>query len=351
MHAQIQCTDCIMKGFLAIIPVLLACATWAVPAQNLSSSNLPSEGSPSIAQSPATHTDLLLPISPTYGSNLLVYPSLSHRIGIPPHRSELAMTLALSAHHYWLDYPNTPLAHRREYRGNPPFSQFQHVVIPAFIPSAPLTPVKLGIAYCRMLLYVLTPEREISSGLLTARLVKEVGGGMIGIVSVENKPEAGNSTSSKASKAFEEMSGANQMLNSTLQPGEKASAIQLSDDETQRRWFGCLARMLFGFLVKSPAGRVADTLPSRELPFKVYRFLCVPTDPRVGDFIDLNLYPAAARYALSWQQLTEELLVLGSAVALGHPGSTTGTVREENTVLATLKLTVDSADFDRKKGV
>lgn len=330
-----------------LLALLSTCTAW--PVQDASASQSFSlEDPPATTFSPALHNNLTLPIVPTHGGNLLVYPSMDHHFGTPPKRGELAMTLAIGAYWYWMDKYNLAITYRREYRGKPPFEYFRHEVIPANLPAAPLTPVKLGTAYCRMLLYILS--REITSGLLTARLMKETNRVMIGVVSIENKAEVEKKTSSKSTNELEKSMWANQTFDSTLQPDINASALQASD-EFQRRWFRCLARMLFSIIVNNQGGLVADKMSSRGMPSSIYRFLCVPTDPYNHDYIDITIYLAAARYALTWRKLAEQLLVLGSGVAIGHPGSTIGTVRSSDTVLATLKITVDGTGFgdDRRK--
>ena len=322
-------------GFLAL---LYTCAAWPVQdvsaPQSLSLRNPPARTS----SSSALHSDLGLPISPDHGGNLLVYPSMHHRMGTPPKRGELAMTLAIGAYWYWMEMSNGALKHHRAYRGKPPFENFRHEIFPANLPAAPLTPVKLGTAYCRMLLYILS--REITSGLLTARLLTETNRVIIGIVSIENKPEFGKGKSSISTKEFEQSTSANQTINPSLPPDVEISALQASD-ELQRRWFGCLARMLFSIMANNQAGLVEEQMSSRGFPSKTYHFPCNDTDLYSHDYVSLTIYFAASRCALTWRQLAEQLVVLGSAVAIGHSTRTIVPVKSSGTLLATLRISVD----------
>ncbi|KAI4089822.1 MAG: hypothetical protein LQ339_008475 [Xanthoria mediterranea] len=320
-----------------LLALLYICAAW--PVQDVSMPrSLSLKTPPARISSSALHSDLRLPISPDHGGNLLVYPSMHHRMGVPPKRSELAMTLAIGAYWYWMENSNGALKHRRVYRGKPPFENFRHEIFPANLPAAPLTPVKLGTAYCRMLLYILS--REITSGLLTARLLTETNRVMIGIVSIENKPEFGKGMPSVSNRELEQSTWANQTLNSSLRPHVEVSSLQASD-EMQRRWFGCLARMLFSIMANNQAGLVEEQMSSRGLPSKTYHFPCNDTDPYKHDYVALTIYLAASRCALTWRQLAEQLVVLGSAVAIGHSARTIVPVKSSDTLLATLRISVD----------
>ncbi|CAL8575766.1 hypothetical protein XPA_001670 [Xanthoria parietina] len=321
-----------------LLALLYTCAAW--PVQDVSTPRSLSLNNPASQGfiTSALHSDLRLPISPDHGGNLLVYPSMDHRVGTPPKRGELAMTLATGAYWYWMDNRNGAMKHRLVYRGKPPFKKFKHEIIPANLPAAPLTPVKLGTAYCRMLLYILS--REITSGLLTARLLTERNHVMIGIVSIENKPEIEKEMSSKFSKDFEQSVWANQTVSSVLPPGVESSALQASD-EIQRRWFSCLARMLFSIMANNQAGLVEDQMSSRGFPADTYHIPCNDTDPYNHDYVALTIYLAASRCALTWRQLAEQLLVLGSSVAIGHSARTIVPVKSSGTLLATLRISVD----------
>lgn len=321
-----------------LLALLYICAAWPVQDVSMPRSLALNNPPARISSSSALHSDLRLPISPDHGGNLLVYPSMHHRMGTPPKRSELAMTLAIGAYWYWMEMSNGALKHHRAYRGKPPFANFKHEIFPANLPAAPLTPVKLGTAYCRMLLYVLS--REITSGLLTARLLTETNRVMIGIVSIENKPEFGKVMSSISSKEFEQSAWANQTFNPSLPPDIEGSALQASD-ETQRRWFGCLARMLFSIMANNQAALVEEQMSSQGLPSKTYHFPCNDTDLYNHDYVALTIYLAASRCALTWRQLAEQLVVLGSAVAIGHSARTIVPVKSSGTLLATLMISVD----------
>lgn len=117
--------------------------------------------------------------------------------------------------------------------------------------------------------------------------------------------------------------------------------------EMERRWFGCLDALLMYIILHLTSDVVANDLPpvpstpSSYPPSRTYCFWRVPRDRSIQDYIDVTVYVPAATRFMTWKVLAEELLIMGSGLALGYPYSSMGFVRDGTTVLAMLKITVD----------
>lgn len=256
------------------------------------------------------------------------------------------MSLAIEIYWYWRDEDNTPVTHPIVRQGLVPFQSLQYLIQPANNPETSLTPYKLGIACLWVMSYVLV--QDISSGLVTAQ-ISEKRHGLVGSIAISNLAQAdGNAASSTTPPFDKELQRAfwpNGTLNSILRQGNQGAALRTGSDR-ERRWFATLSEMLQYIIKHSQFDLVVNTLPpAPKTPSSsgssiTYRFWRVPRDPRVKDYVDVTIHMAAVIHYLRWKQLVEELLILGSGVALGYSYSTVGYVRAANTVLAIIKITV-----------
>lgn len=341
---------CVLVGCLAVLSV---CA--ARPAQDATTSldSNPSMGFP-IDYLPTTAIlqnssgTLGLPINPNHERDLTVRPGWTGTSTSLPERAELVMSLAIEIYWYWKMDHNTLIARLSRRRGEAPFQNFWYRITPLTHLGTSLTTQKLGIAYCWVLAYAV--NQDITSADLMAQ-INENGHGMIGSIDITNVPVRDSNTAAStfqtSMKALVRSFWANETFNSVLMPGSRNGALQMLPEEMERRWFGCLDAMLLYVIQHPTSGLVATNLPptppgpSSSPPSSTYRFWRVPRDTSIKDYIDVIMYVPAATQFMTWKVLAEELLIMGSGVALGQPYSTMGFVRDGTTVLAMLKITVD----------
>ncbi|KAL8766795.1 MAG: hypothetical protein Q9209_006534 [Squamulea sp. 1 TL-2023] len=342
------------RDLVAFLAVLSVCAARPAPdtAGSLESIS-PSIGFPiDFVPSPAVlqnaSGNLELPINPHLERAITVVSGWTGTSTFLPKRADLAMSLAIEIYWYWRLDDNSPITRTFIGPGFAPFDQFWYRITPIMRTGSFLTPRKLGVASCWMLAYVVS--HDITSTQIQAR-INENAHGSIGTVDIIDVPGAASMAQSSI-MALERTFRANETFNSVLQPGDQNSALRITPDEMERRWFGCIYKMLL-FIVEHPiSDLVAITLPLEPLdpssspPSKTYRFRCVPHDPRIRDYVDVTLYVAAVTRFVTWKLLADELLLLGSGVALGQPYSTAAFVRDGIAILAQLKVTVDGGEVD-----
>ncbi|KAL8672551.1 MAG: hypothetical protein Q9168_002987 [Polycauliona sp. 1 TL-2023] len=334
---------------LACLAVLRVCA--ARPAQDAAgqlgsnpSTGFPIEDIPTPAVLQNASGTLQLPLNPNHERYLSVRSRWKPTSTSSPNRARLAMSLAIEIYWYWrMDHdPFITQLSRRQ--GEAPFEEFWYQVTPDASLGTSLTTRKLGIAYCWVLAYVVGLQ-EVASADLTAQ-IDEVGR-RIGSIDITSITVRENSTAASmfqpSYNALERLFWANETFNSVLSPGSPIDTLQMLPADMERRWFGCVNAML-GYIIQHPtSGLVATDLPptpSSPTP-KTYRFWRFPRDPRIQDYLEVTVFVPAATRFMTWKTLAEELLLMGSAVALGHAYDYIGTVRDGTTVLAMLKITVN----------
>ncbi|CAL8583250.1 hypothetical protein XPA_008880 [Xanthoria parietina] len=341
---------CILVGCFAVLSVCVARPAQVATASLVShpSTGFPIDYLPATAVLQNSSGALELPTNPNHERDLTVRSSWTGLRTSLPKRPELVMSLAIEIYWYWRMDHNTGVTRSSRSRGEAPFENFWYSITPVTRLGTSLTTLKLGIAYCWVLVYAI--NEDVTSRDLVAQ-INENPHGMIGSILVTTSPRQDSSTApsmlQSSLKVLERSFWANETLNSLLMPGSPKATLQMLPEEMERRWFGCLDVLLMYIIQHPTSDVVANDLPpvpstpSSNPLSSTYRFWRVPRDRSIQDYIDVTVYVPAATRFMTWKVLAEELLIMGSGVALGYPYSTTGFVRDGTTVLAMLKITVD----------
>ncbi|KAL8855468.1 MAG: hypothetical protein Q9178_007879 [Gyalolechia marmorata] len=304
---------------------------------------------------------LKLPFLPGWEDRIKIDPSFVSSREIAFKRGQLVMSLAVKAYQEWRDEANIPI-HSATRRAEAPFQDFLYSLSPTTpIAGVWLTPLSLGIGYCWIMTWVLHVQ-DISSGSLTSSIYQHHLGAFrnIGRVEIFNQSEQTDSASSNMLPLFqilEKTFWANTTLNSVLKPGnQQSSALQVTSDELERRWFGCLSRVLFRMLERPKTDLVVEELPSDapsdpERQVKTYVFK-ETDDPK--DYLVLAMYPEFATQRLTWERLVEQLLLWGAKVSFDHLYKSIAILQDGDTIIATMRMLIDvhvSGDSQSAGGV
>ncbi|KAL8905366.1 MAG: hypothetical protein Q9171_006696 [Xanthocarpia ochracea] len=338
--------------FIPFWAVLGLCA--ARPAQDASapsvsgstSSGFPREYLP-ISQNASA--SLELPFAPGWEHRIKVNPSFIGSGENAFKRGQLVMSLAVKAYQEWRDEANYPVHSATMQRAEALFQDFVYTLSPNLpIAGVWLAPFSLGIAYCWILTWVLRVE-DISSGFLTSPIYQDHLGAFrnIGRVEIFNQSDQSDSASSKVLPLFQNLEKtfwANTTLNSVLKPGnQESSALKITWDELERRWFDCLRRVLLHILQRPKSDLVVEELPSDipsdpERHVKTYEFKETHDSK---DFLVLVMYPEFATQRLTWEGLVEQLLLWGTKVSFDHLYKSIAILQDGNTIIVTMRITID----------
>ncbi|KAL9603586.1 MAG: hypothetical protein Q9219_001089 [cf. Caloplaca sp. 3 TL-2023] len=274
--------------------------------------------------------NLKLPLNPP--THELLKPRVQYTWSLDPAEvGEIVMSLSTSIYYMWLDIHNEPITQRKEER-RIPFPNFVYTVNPGSVTDQPLTPFKLGIAYCWTVEFVFTNvQGKTWPGIIYARILSQYAA-WIGDFKIRNLPQTASSAGSvsqkprlehtELEKAFSANGTFSTVSQADLSPADRNSALAASD-EYQSRWFRCLFRTLLYVYEKHSQDNVADTLPppSREPNPNRYNFAC-STDESQGDEMIIYMYPSAARpeNRMSWNVLAKTMLIYGTRVAEDKDG-------------------------------
>lgn len=295
-----------------------------------------------------------LPIRPETSQHLIVEPRFDGRRGISFKRGLLVMSLAVEAYWEWKNDDTRPIARPTIRRALVPFQDFVYREVPSGIQGTSMNPLALGITYCSVLSYVST--QDITSGALTASITHRAARGieaLVGRVEIFNQPQQLYPKSSRSPaliKNLEETFWENTTLSHVLQPGnhsilqagnQQNASLQITPDEMELRWFGCMREFLFYVFGEPRTDLVTDKLPTPSPGAKSYRIYRQKGDQRVEDYLEILIFPAAATLELRFQELMEEVLIWGAGVTLGEPYSTGGIILRERVNMAYVRIIIN----------
>ncbi|KAI4247274.1 MAG: hypothetical protein L6R40_001617 [Gallowayella cf. fulva] len=304
---------------------------------------------PNSARNKNSTDELRLPLDPNHTPNLRTQVHLDPTRAIAPAGGKLVMSLATEIYWYWRDTANAAITEIAQ-KARPPFENFVYTEAPSQVPGTVLTPYKLGIA-CAWILDSIV-KADVWPGYAVAEITAWHGSRefMVGSLSVINQPAT---KSAPNTKELAESFSLNKTDNSSaVQPKRKASAVGVPDNDIERRWFKCLTGVLLYIVKHNDFGLVTDDLPGPE-PGRTsanYKIPCAPESKTIKDKMSISIYAATASHGsrqLMWIRFLEELLMLGSEVALeGRRWDTKGIVRADDriTVLAAFGIKIEGEE-------
>ena len=351
LSAIAVCSDNMHSIFIPFWAVLGLCAArpaQVAPAPSVSGSTSSGFHREYLPIFQNTSDGLKLPFGPGWEHRITVNPSFISSRENAFKRGQLVMSLAVKAYQEWKDEANYPFNSATRQRAEPPFQDFVYSLSPNLpIAGVWLAPLSLGIAYCWIMTWVLQVE-DISSGFLMSSIYQHHLGAFrnIGRVEIFNQSDQTDSASSNMLPLFQTLEKtfwANTTLNSVLKPGnQQSSAVQVTSDELERRWFDCLRRVLLQMLERPKFDLVVEELPSDapsdpERHVKTYKFR---ESDDSKDYLVLVMFPEFATQRLTWESLVEQLLLWGAKVSFDHLYDTIAILNDGDTVIATMRIII-----------
>ena len=303
-----------MYGISAALTVFIGVCAARVPLSGRVSSNssgqargLPLGNLPTLNATTNVSGNLELPVGPWVFLGFRTAFTLEPAQGAPAHRiyfegGELISSIFSQIIKVWKDTADAPIVYEIETRDGP-FSIW-HTIQPGLAAgAAALTPVKVGVTYCLMILQVLQAENW--PGHIIANLYNEgPGGPHMGTIDIKdqlaNTPVSSNYTpGSIANLTADQVS----IITSSNNTQPQISLLQ-TRAERERAWLKAFSRLSLYVLRQPPLQHVLDTIQ----PFPPHDFW--PITFTMGAECEITL--TVSRYAgdVTWESVAEAMMDL-----------------------------------------